>query len=98
MSEKRRLLIAYDGSEQADAAIDDLQRAGLPQEVEAVVISIADVWHPPEAAPGEEIIEPAMVSVTVKKARQRAAQAFASASELGRRAGDRIQSSFQNWQ
>jgi len=34
-----RILIAYDGSSGADAALFDLQRAGLPQEAEALVIS-----------------------------------------------------------
>lgn len=33
-----KILIAYDGSECAEAALDDLQRAGLPQQgVEALV-------------------------------------------------------------
>jgi nucleotide-binding universal stress UspA family protein len=36
-----RILIAYDGSTYADAAIDDLRRAGLPQQTEALVVSVA---------------------------------------------------------
>jgi hypothetical protein len=32
MKERMRILIGYDGSECADAAIDDLRRAGLPRE------------------------------------------------------------------
>lgn len=43
-----KLLIAYDGSAFADAAIDDLTRAGLPSAAEAVVISITDAWELPE--------------------------------------------------
>ena len=42
----RKLLIGYDGSEHSDAAIDDLQRAGLPQDIEAVVLTVADVFLP----------------------------------------------------
>ena len=45
-----RILIAYDGSSGADAALFDLQRAGLPQEAEALVISVADVWTFPSAS------------------------------------------------
>jgi hypothetical protein len=45
-----RILIAYDGSRGADAALLDLQRAGLPQEAEALVISVADVWTFPETS------------------------------------------------
>ena len=36
-----RVLIAYDGSIYADAAIDDLRRAGLPKLAEALVVSVA---------------------------------------------------------
>jgi nucleotide-binding universal stress UspA family protein len=35
-----RILISYDGSNHADAALADLHRAGLPAEAQAVVISI----------------------------------------------------------
>ncbi|MCE3240603.1 MAG: hypothetical protein K0Q83_1110, partial [Deltaproteobacteria bacterium] len=47
----KKLLIGYDGSEHADAAIDDLQRAGLPQDVEAIVLSVADAFLPPTVDP-----------------------------------------------
>lgn len=43
---KMKILIAYDGSDCARDAIDDLRLAGLPDEAEAVVMSIADVWLP----------------------------------------------------
>ncbi len=49
MSEKFKVLIGYDGSECAIAALDDLKRAGLPDETEAVVFSVSDVWENPEA-------------------------------------------------
>lgn len=42
-----KLLIAYDGSKCAEAAIDDLARAGLPENCETLVISVAEVWLPP---------------------------------------------------
>ena len=42
-----KLLIANDGSESADTAIDGLLRAGLPsKDVEALVVSVAEVWLP----------------------------------------------------
>jgi len=37
-----KILIAYDGSSYADAAIDDLQRAGLPSEADAIVLSAVE--------------------------------------------------------
>jgi nucleotide-binding universal stress UspA family protein len=48
MSNNMKLLIAYDGSAYADAAIEDLRRAGLPETAEAVVISVSDAWELPE--------------------------------------------------
>jgi hypothetical protein len=43
-----KILIGYDGSTTADAALDDLKSAGLPDRAEAIVISVAEVWLPPE--------------------------------------------------
>jgi nucleotide-binding universal stress UspA family protein len=43
-----RVLIAYDGSEFSDAAIDDLKIAGLPGALDATVVSVAE-WTPPRA-------------------------------------------------
>src|SRR5690349_12104102 len=45
----KKILIAYDGSPGADAALLSLVRAGLPKRAEARVLSIADVWIPPTA-------------------------------------------------
>lgn len=43
-----KILIAYDGSKFADAAIDDLARSGLPEKADAVVMSVTDAWELPE--------------------------------------------------
>jgi nucleotide-binding universal stress UspA family protein len=50
-----KILIAYDGSECADAALDDLRRAGLPSDAQIKVLSIVENWLPPPSA--LEIIE-----------------------------------------
>ncbi len=47
MSENFKILIAYDGSEFADAVLKDLTTAGLPENVEVLVLSVAEVWLPP---------------------------------------------------
>lgn len=55
MTDGFKILIGYDGSESADAAIDDLLRAGLPEKgVEALVVSVAEVWLPPLDEDGDE--------------------------------------------
>jgi hypothetical protein len=43
-------LIAYDGSDYANAALEDLHRAGLPRVVEALIMSVADVFLPPSSS------------------------------------------------
>jgi nucleotide-binding universal stress UspA family protein len=44
MKERMKILIGYDGSKCADAAIDDLCLAGLPMEASAVVLSVIESW------------------------------------------------------
>jgi|ERR1035437_242971 nucleotide-binding universal stress UspA family protein len=43
-----RVLIGYNGSDFSKAALDDLLHAGLPDHVEALVITVAEVCLPPE--------------------------------------------------
>lgn len=42
---KLKVFIPYDGSESSDLALDNLSRAGLPQELEALV-AVTQVWLP----------------------------------------------------
>jgi hypothetical protein len=59
MNEKMKILIAYDGSDCANSALDDLQRAGLPPEAETLIITVAEVFLPPPPPPPSsyEIVE-----------------------------------------
>jgi hypothetical protein len=43
----KNLLIAYDGSECSDAMLEQLPRAGLPEELNVTVLTVADLWLPP---------------------------------------------------
>lgn len=40
-----RILIGYDGSPTANAALNDLARAGLPDKGEMIVLSCAETFH-----------------------------------------------------
>jgi nucleotide-binding universal stress UspA family protein len=55
MANPMKILVAYDGSECADAALDDLQRAGLPADAQIKVLSVVENWLPPPSA--LEIVE-----------------------------------------
>jgi nucleotide-binding universal stress UspA family protein len=90
-----KILIAHDGSEFADAAIRDLRHAGLPDNAEALVYTVADVIVPPELQPGDEVPpeEPA-----VRRAHERAKQKLKQAEARAREASERIQKDFPNWE
>jgi nucleotide-binding universal stress UspA family protein len=55
MNDRMKILIAYDGSPCADAALDDLCRAGLPDKAECRVLSVIENWLPPPS--GLDILE-----------------------------------------
>jgi len=55
MDTKPRILIAYDGSETADAALDDLTHAGFPPDAEVQILSIAE-WFSPAPASSHEVV------------------------------------------
>ena len=98
MNERMKIMIAYDGSECADASIDDLRRAGLPSEVDALVVSVAEVWLPPPAK--DEVLDdtfPLQIPAGVKRARQHAAEIIKHAQELAERASRRIGHIFPQW-
>ncbi|HKS30035.1 MAG TPA: universal stress protein [Pyrinomonadaceae bacterium] len=59
MSKRMKVLIGYDGSPYADAALEDLRLAGLPLTGEAVVVTVGDVlFNPPPES--RELIESAI--------------------------------------
>lgn len=91
-----KILIAYDGSESADIAIDGLQRAGLPSEnVEALVVSVGEVWLPPSDAVDDTF--PSKAPPGLKEARERAAHVMEEAERLAQRGSIRVQHRFSDW-
>ena len=50
--EAMKIMIGYDGSSHADAALADLRRAGLPRKVEAMALSVSEEWIPAPASLG----------------------------------------------
>jgi len=57
MNDTMRILIGYDGSDCAEAAVDDLRQAGLPSKAEALVFSVAEVWLPPPPSSTNDIVD-----------------------------------------
>lgn len=102
MKEEMRLLIGFDGSACAMAALDDLKRAGLPRNAEAVILAISEMWLPapftPQAAGISEISSSDPI-LNNSKSRQ-AAAAVAPVSEtfaLALEAKARLEANFPTW-
>ncbi|HEX5885551.1 MAG TPA: universal stress protein [Pyrinomonadaceae bacterium] len=95
-----KILIAYDGSDSADTAINGLQRAGLPVEkVEALIVAVGEVWLPPPAH--DEVLDdtfPLQIPPGLKEARERAARVMDEAGHLAQRGAKRVQQLFSDWQ
>jgi len=92
-----KILIAYDGSEYADAALHDLKRAGLGSEVDAVVITLADVFVPASIDETIDNTFPMYVPEGVKRAHERAQHQLEEARALAKRASAEIRSLFPDW-
>lgn len=96
---KVKILICYDGSDCADGALEDLQRAGLPRAVEAVVISVAEQWLPPPASSYEVVEESFAEGIVggVIEAGRQASEAVKAANGLALQASKVVQSLFTTW-
>lgn len=96
-----RLLIAYDGSECADAALDDLTHAGLPIKGEAFVMTVAEVWLLPPPPSAYEIVEMATAAkgpLGLERKYMAGSQAVTEAAEMAAKAAARFQANFPNWE
>ena len=91
-----KILIAYDGSESADKGIDDLSRAGLPVEADALVVSVAEVWLPPPGGQFDDTF-PLQIPAGLKRARAHAAEIVKEAQELAKRGSKRVKQIFPGW-
>ncbi len=102
MNDKMKILIAYDGSSCADAALDDLRRVGLPRSgVEAMVISIAEVWLPPPPPSSHEVVEAARESQSPAELQKKYAKALREEEEaraFSLRTEQRLQKNFPEWE
>jgi nucleotide-binding universal stress UspA family protein len=93
-----RVLVAYDGSQCADAALDDLTHAGLPKKGEALVMSVAEVWLPPPPPSAYEIVGTSSSSLPgLQRKYMAGSQAVKDADEIAAKAAERIQTNFPNW-
>lgn len=96
-----KIVIAYDGSPCSDAALDDLYKAGMPEEnVEAAVISVTEVWLPPK--PRNKTLSEYAIELQTRpqpfKSYRTNARAVTEAETLAKHAQKRLQQMFPRWQ
>jgi nucleotide-binding universal stress UspA family protein len=94
-----RILIGYDGSKHADAALDDLKRAGLPRDSEALVVSVADLLmsNPPVSELIGQELTSRKVSSSLKQAQTHGERVIKEAEEFAAKAARRLRSEFPEW-
>jgi nucleotide-binding universal stress UspA family protein len=94
-----KILIGYDGSKDAEAAIDDLPACGLPKHGTVTVISIAEVWLPPADALENDVADGAdkYLEEVVRESRERAERAVAEAEMLARFGANRVKVALPGW-
>jgi nucleotide-binding universal stress UspA family protein len=93
-----RVLVAYDGSESSQAALDDLRLAGLGKSVEAIILSVAEVWlPPPESSLGIDKPFPAYTPPEVRKAHEITAQEIEKMSAVANEANTGLTALCPSW-
>ncbi|MFN2511718.1 MAG: universal stress protein [Pyrinomonadaceae bacterium] len=93
-----KVLIAYDGSSCSDEALKDLGRAGLGMDVDAVVVTVADVILPPpdDELPADDV--PAIRIPEVERhAKERAEKAINEAQAIVDQGVKRVKAGFPGW-
>ena len=94
-----RVLIAFDGSRDAESALDDLRACGLAHAGEAKVISIAEVWLPPKDALNEKVsAADAYLEKVLADARTRSDRAVSEAEMMARYAANRVRVLLPEWE
>src|SRR5262245_26813989 len=94
-NERMKIVIGYDGSKHADAALDDLRQAGLPRDAEALIISVAEVATPLSVSGiAGNGLDPERIASAVTYT----SNAIEQAKEFARLGGERVKTSFPEWE
>ncbi len=96
MSENYKIMVAYDGSDFANAALTDLRFAGLPEnDTEVLVMSVAEVWLPPTDSENPET--PPSVAEIVRKKHEKNLKILEDTKDLTEKAAEKLRTFFPNW-
>lgn len=91
-----KLIISYDGSGCSEGAIDDLIMAGLPENSEAIIVTVAEVWLPPPDSIPDAQTNPYFENI-VRKRREHGEALLADAHALAEKAASRVRRVLPRW-
>src|SRR4051794_13124950 len=92
-----RVLIGYDGSDCARAAIADLARAGMPERAEAVVLTAADLPAQIPYAPAGELTPQTLPPRLLEELQRESAKAVVVARDSAAAGAARLRALFPHW-
>lgn len=94
-----KILIAYDGSDCANGAIEDLSRAGLSDDTEAMILNVTETWLPKDFENESFVGTIGWTGAeNIKLMRGAALEKMAEGEKLCTEASRRIQQKFPAWQ
>ena len=94
-----KILIAYDGSQCSESALDDLNRAGLPLVGEAVLITVAEVWlPPPDGGNGDRASLDPYIETVGKRFREKGRRLLNESAMLAEHAAGRLRNILPAWE
>jgi nucleotide-binding universal stress UspA family protein len=99
MNERMKLMIAYDGTVYADAAIDDLRRAGLARDAEALIVTVVEpsAVNPPVSEFDLHSLATRRAEAALSRAKAHSKRIFEEAEALTAKAAHRLRSQFPEW-
>ncbi len=94
-----KVLIGYDGSESAQAAINELKTIGLSAETEILIATAGDFWMPPAdiTAQPAAVLASRRVASTMAHLHNQTVNALEQAEEMLSAAAAEIESDFPDW-
>lgn len=101
MNEPMKVMIAYDGSTYAEAGLEDLRRAGLPREADALIVTVSDGVVKTSSPIVEGIgasLGSRRVTSAIAVANDQAVRLLAEARALASQARRRVASYFPGWE
>ena len=94
-----KVLIGYDGSESGDAIFEDLKRAGLPRESEALIVSVVDLFANSPAISEFDLqsLASRRAEAVLMRAQAHREGVIKETEDLAAKAADRLRSQFPEW-